>query len=209
MKVKKANSNEVLKNNIVKHIVLEAPTVNELEKKLKKYETILVRALTSLYRISEMTLDRGNFYHITQKGSYQVAIDFHFFGVNRQHIISPQHTVKDLEQLTILESGKKHESPLVVSAHLLHIKEPGAGEIKFETDSIDKLEEIICSRQRQEIENIASKKNLEEISFYPPHKQVDPKTGKISVSMKYKYLTRDLDKSLTQSPSNHDEPDEK
>ena len=208
MKVKNASSNNVLKNNIVKHIILEASTADELEKKIKKYETILVRALTNLYQISDLTLSRNNFYHMTPNGSYQVVIEFHFFGFNRQRIPSPQQTVRDLEQLTMLESGKKHESPRVISAHLLPSKYAEEKEIKFETNSLDALEEAICSRQRQQIEDLVSKSNLEYISFLPPYKQRNSKTGKINIAMKCHYQTRISNKNLTGN-SSHDEPGEK
>lgn len=207
MKVKNSSSNNILKNNIVKHIVLEAPTVDELEKKIKKYETILVRALTNLYQISELRLKRDNFYHMTPNGSYQAVVDFHFFGFNRQHIPSPQQTVRDLEQLTILESGKKNESPRVISAHFLPAKDARTNEIKFGVDSLDKdkLEEAICSRQRQEIENLMSKANFEHIEFLPIVKDKDPKTGKINISIRYHYQSRIPNKNLTGN-SAHDEP---
>lgn len=208
MKVKNASSNTVLKNNIVKHILLEAPTAAELEKKIKKYETVLARALTNLYRISQLSLSRDSFYHMTPNGSYQAVISFHFFGINRKHIPFPQQTVRDLEQLTILESGKTHESAIVVSAHLLPAKDAKTAELKFEIDSLDKLEEAICSRQRQTMEDLISKTNLEKISFSFPSKQIDPKTGKVSISMQYQYQTRCLNKSLTGN-SGHGEPEEK
>ena len=207
MKVKNASSNSVLKNNIVKHIVLEAPTADELEKKLKKYETILVRALTNLYQISDLTLSRNNFYHMTPNGSYQAVVEFHFFGFNRRHIPSPQQTVRDLEQLTMLESGKK-ESPRVITAHLSPSKDANEKEITFETDSLDALEDAICSRQRQEIEALIGKTSLEHIDFLHIHKEKNPETGKIKVSIKCRYQSRALNKSLTGN-SAHDDPGEK
>lgn len=204
MKIKKANSNNILKNNIVKHVVLEAPTIEELERKLKKYEAILAKALTNLYQVSELNLNRDVFYHVTQNGSYQVAINFHFWGLKRNNIFDPQQTVKDLEQLTVLESGKKHESLPVISSHFSSTKSTNCNEITFEIDSLDKLEDAVCSRQRQIMEDLIKSTYLEEIFFLHPHKKETPETGKINVFMKYHYKTRTLGKKLDEH-SNHDE----
>lgn len=196
MKKKNAEYNNILINNIYKHIVLEAPTAEELEKKVKKYETILVRAITNLYQIHELTLGRDGFYHVTDNGSYQLALHFHFSGINRKNIPYPQQTIKDLEQLTMLESKKHHESPSVISAHLVQARDLKSNEISFETDSLDKLEEAICSKQKQAIEHLLNETRLENISFFPAHREENPDTGKIKVSMKYYYQTRNLSKNL-------------
>lgn len=204
MKIKKANSNHILSNNIVKHIVLEAPTAEELEKKIKKYESILARSLTNLYQISELNLNRDVFYHLTPNGSYQVAINFHFWGVKRNNVLEPHQTIKDLEQLTVLESKKRHEFLPAISSHLSSTKNTNCNEITFEIDSLDKLEEAVCSRQRQIIEELIQHTHLDEIFFLHPHKKENPETGKIDVFMKYHYKSRVLGKKQDE-PSNHDE----
>ena len=204
MKKKNAEYNNMLVNNIHKHIVLEAPTADELEKKLKKYETILVKALTNLYEIHELTLGRDGFYHVTDNGSYQLALHFHFSGIHRKTIPYPQQTIKDLEQLTMLESKKHHESPHVISAHLVQARDLKANEVTFEIDSLDKLEEAVCSRQRQAIEHLLDETRLENISFLPVHREENPDTGKIKASMKYYYQTR----NLTKNPDEHSVPEE-
>lgn len=186
--------NSLLTNHICKYIVLEAPTVAELEKKIKNYKALLIEIVTNAYRITNLTLDQDSSYNTSSNQNYQVGILFNFDGKRKDTIMNPVATVHHLKQLAALESKKHHTShiarPLdLTSREITHID---AFEIEVENEK--EIDDAISNKQREYMEHLISTSNLTNIAFYPKSKNKNLNTGKIKIEMSIHYKVKEIHK---------------
>lgn len=185
------NNTSLLTNHIVKHIILEAPTVSELQKKVQEYKLILVKAITSAYRLSHLVFKNDGSFHISPTGSYQTAIIMTFDGKKKEEITKPEKTLQYVKQLMALESKKQHESNVITGSQTLTKDKTHIQTFIIEADSQKQLDEKISSKQKDLLEEIIENANLIDISFFTTAKHQDSQTGKITLTITANYTCRE------------------
>ena len=183
--------NPLLINHICKHIILEAPTIAELQKKIKEYELILAKALTNVFRLSHLSLETDGSFRVSPNGSYQTSIVMTFSGKKKLEVSNPEKTLYYVKQLAALESKKQHESNIIKSFRKLEEKSIHSEAFTIEGKDESELEQKISQKQRTMIENLIERTILTQISFLPTEKNKDSKTGKISITITANYTSRE------------------
>lgn len=197
----KLENSTLLTNHICKHVVLEAPTALELEKKIKNYKLTLTKAITNAYRISSLTLQNDCSYHISPTGNYQVRLFINFEGKKKAEIANPEKTLQYLKQLTSLTSKKHQEAHLIKNPNTTRIKALHNETMIIEVEHEDQTDEVISIKQKELFERLVTTTDLTSISFFTKFKGKDPETGKIimSISVQYKCMEKP-NKDVPQSP---------
>lgn len=194
----------LLTNHICKHIVLEAPTIPELEKKIKHYETLLVTAITNAYRITNLKLDYDGTYNFSPNQNYQVGIFFNFNGKRKDAITHPEATLHHLKQLASLTS-KKHQTSHIISPSTVVSKKAShktshIDTILVEANSEAEIDETISNKQRDFIRRLISTTNLTDISFSSKFINRDSSTGKIRITISVQYKVIEIHKKQEAKP---------
>lgn len=182
----------LLTNHICKHVVLEAPTELELDKKVKQYESILIRAITNAYRLSNLTLDNKGTCHVSPTDSYKTSIFMNFEGKKLETIINPEKTLHYVKQLTGLESKKQHESNILTGTTNFKNETSHTNELIIEADNESEIDKKIAAKQRELLENLVERVNISQISFLTTSKHIDSKTGKIIIKITAHYKCREI-----------------
>lgn len=193
----------LLTNNIVKQILLEAPTISELQKKVKEFELILVRAITNAYQLYELTLDKKPEYSILPTGSYQVALIMSFSGKKKDSVTNPEKTLQYLKHLTALESKKDKETNSMRPRNIKTREIDCLKTIEIDVNQRNKEDEIVSNEQRTFLEQFISNTDLSSITFSVISKSKDYNTGKIRITMQVNYKIRELQQQKAQ----HQEPE--
>lgn len=185
------DQSSLLTNHICKHIVLEAPTIPELEKKIKNYKTLLVSTITNVYRITNLTLDYDGSYNASPNHNYQVGIFFNFDGKRKEKVAHPDATLHHLKQLVALESKKQKTSHIVSPSTSISREISHVDTLVVEANSETDLDDAISNKQREFIAHLISIINLTNISFVPKSKSKDNSTGKIIYTISVRYKARE------------------
>lgn len=98
---------KILSNHVFRNIILEAPSISELEEKIRTYEILLAETLTSAYRLVNLNLDNDGIYHMDSSGKYRITIHMNFSGRKKEKIANPERTLKNLRQLDSMEVQNK------------------------------------------------------------------------------------------------------
>lgn len=193
-------TSSLLTNHICKYIVIEAPTISELEKKIKNYKILLVTAITNAYRIINLKLNYDGSYKISNNQNYQVGIFFNFDGKRKDAITHPEETLQNLKQLELLES-KNHQMPHITSPSRVVSQEVShADAILVEANSEAEIDEAISNKQRDVIGHLISTTNLTDISFHSKSRNIDSTTGKITITMFFHYMEREIHRKKKTKP---------
>lgn len=190
MKTRNIDLDNNLQSNLFRHIILTAPTIAELEKKIKAYEMLFTKIVTDTYNIQELSMQREPYYHVTPNKSYQIGLDIHFYGPKKENTMSEEHIKKYLKELVGMETPHDKLSPNIKGYGLASWKNVESTTLIFEINDRDKMENTVADRKRQILEELIIKRNLTNAKFSTIYKVVDPKTGKINVSMlvQYEYI---------------------
>lgn len=186
------NSTPLLTNNICKYIFLEAHSLIELEKKIKEYELLLIRALTNTYKLSNLSLDKNRAYTVLPNGIYQSSIFLNFSGIKKAEATNPEETLQCIERLTEMEykkSKEKGESPKTKCKEKFHqnyIVLPL--EIKEGESEVD----IISEKQRQILERLVTDNDLTKVEFLMVTKKRNFETKTTTISLKIRYDYREI-----------------
>ena len=192
----------LLTNNICKYIHLEAPSLSELKKKVKEYEIILVRALTSAYKLSNLSLDKNGDYTILPDGNYQSSIFLHFSGMKKEEITNPEKTLQYIKHLTAMET-RSPEIHALRPMHKPQTKDYHRSIIVPIEIKPEELEiEAISRKQRQILEQLITDINLIKIDFFRVKKQNLNNNTTFSLKVEYDY------REVLELPEGHSNPDE-
>lgn len=194
----------ILTNHICKHIVLEAPTVSELEEKIKNYELILARAITNAYKVSSLTLQDNGLYHISPTGSYQAGLFMNFDGKKKEKITNPEYTLKCLKQLASLVSKNQQIAHNIKHSNIPTKEASHTDTLVIDADSEFEMDDAIANKQRELLEQLISTTTLTGISFIPKSKYKDPNTGKITMTLGVNYTCREIQRKKVE----HTDPEE-
>ena len=159
-------TSELIANHIVKHIVLEAPTIPELEKKVKTFKTLLISAITNSYKITELSLGQGvSYYYSCDDKSYQTSIFFTFAGKRKDMDSIPEESLKCLREMNGL-IAKEKTVPQIIDPSLMLKEILKADTFTIEADSTAEIDETIFHKQREFMLDLISNINLTNISFF-------------------------------------------
>ena len=198
MKTRNVNleNTEILSNNICKTICLKAPTLAELEKKVKEYEMLLIKALTNKFRLLELNLYNNGKYVLLDDGNYMASMVLNFTGVKKVNITAPETTLQYIKKLTTMESKRPEilvTKPMKRPKIREHIEEIiGLIELNPEDREPDRINEIIAKQQQQLLEKIVTETNLLEIKFFITNKKQNPNTNGVTLTMNAKYLCSNI-----------------
>ena len=181
----------LLINNICKHVCLKAPSLEELEKKVKRYEMLLVRCLTNAYQLSDIQLDRKNIYTILPDGYYQTSMLFSFSGKRKEEITNSKKTLEDIKKLAELESKVEECDVLPPIRHIVknyHKTISLPIEIKDGENELNMISNI----QRQFLEDLVEDKDIIKVIFMKEKRIKKAETKTIIISLKIDYDYRDI-----------------
>ena len=193
-------TSELITNHIVKHIVLEAPTIPELEKKVKTFKFLLISATTNSYKITELSLEQGvSYYYSCEAKSYQTSIFFSFAGKRKDIDLIPEVPLENLRQINGLISKEK-TVPHIIEPSLILKEFSNVDTFSIEADSTAEIDEAISHKQREFMLDLISNINLTNISFFTKSKTRNASTGKIKLEMSVKYTAKERCKKQRKNP---------
>lgn len=194
----------LLTNHIYKYILLEAPTLPELKKKVKEYELILVRALTNAYKLSNLSLDKNGSYTILPDGNYQSSIFLNFSGIKKEEITNPEKTLQYIKHLTALESKHSGKQSVAILPSSQKRESHKSITIPIEIKPDDTEIDVISTKQKQLLEHLISETNLVKISFFIVDRNKNADTNKKIIYLKAEYNCMEV----IQKQDEHSDPEE-
>ena len=177
----------LLSNHICKNICLKAPSIQELKKKVKEYEILLVRSLTNAYQLTSISLDRNGEYTLLEDGNYQTSMFFNFSGIKKDLITNPEKTLQYIKHLTAMESKPKNENAMFLRTKQKVRSYHKTVSIPIEFNHEEVEADVISAKQRDILEKLVLDTNLINATFTSASKirGTDGKIKSISLKMDY------------------------